>query len=1518
MKRSKRKSSALLFAFILGICSLTAAQANQGVNILLAKARALEARGRCDLAAQNWRQVLLVSPVQTEALAGLARCAKQNGDAEGERAYLARLRKVNPKDPALESIGRTHVPTAQERDRLDEAGRLTLAHKPDEAMKIYRDIFGDEPASGKWAGPFYEAEAASSGGREKAVSQLRRLCASEPGNEIARLWLARELTYDPKTRMEGFRLLESIQDPGSVEQARGPWRQALLWEKDNPAVLKPLDAYLQRYPDSELQSIQAVLREKEERALADANKERGFQALRDKDIGTAQARFEEVLRRSPNDLNAIAGLGFVRLNQKKFDEALTLFDRARALAPQRSDVRKGYDTAKFWLAMLRGKAALDQNRPDAAIAAYREALGMRPQDDQAMLALGQAMVHARQYGEAESEFNQVLSRSPANPDAMAGLGFIRLNQGKFDDAQRLLGEALRISPGRRDIDEGYRNARYWGVLKRGADALSQNRVAEAITNYQQALVLHPGAREALMGLAESNERTGNASEAVKAYSELTTSNSGEARGWLGLMKAQVEVKDPGAALATAQRIPSPLKQQVEQRSDYLSELALVYYSMRQAGEGNQVLHRALAAARSSDTEAALNVRLQVAKLLMDDGNVERATEIYKQATEAYPKNSAAWQGLIGADARLRNFDAAMAALRSMPEASYVAASRDASFLNSVAVVYSAAGQCSKAEEFLNRSLSADREAGREPAENTQLQLADIWRREQNYERARRAYRAIIDHDRSSVEAWRNYFVVLHEQRADQEIVTEARGIPSPVYTRLAGDAGFLILLAAAHRATGHNEEVIRLLQQARSRYQSQGQTPPADLDVQLSWALADSPQHTQELVTLLAKARTRGDLTTRQRKAIDEISSISSVRRAREAMIGKQADQSIAILLEAQRELPNDRRIQSALGATYLRLHDYHKALEVYAAWGMAGAEAGDYRAVIGAALATHNEILADGYLREGLEKWPKDADLLQMAAKQAVAEGKYDEAKHELKLALAATRNRSAGVAKDTLGEKALRDIDRGPEGFPIAGSTGPAPAPSTMSADCLPATNSAKPAPSRARLIDASYALTADSADPQNQAGTAQPDAAQPTAGQSTSGPSSAAQSTTAQPNNDQPATAAPTPPTSAPSTVAQSAADPQREQKIQDEIDVVQDRNTPVISMGDAATGRSGDQGLNRLIVEDGALGDSITAANRLRFAVEAHGVYLFSGTPDGTSGLQLGTLPKGATFAEQTAAGYAAEAQLSTNTFGLAFGTSPQGFPIHNLTGGLRFRPLGGPFTFMFVRDGVKDSLLSYAGVRDPGTGTIWGGVVSNAGSMQFSRSVRTNGQYVNVGYSFIQGTNSPDNWNVSASAGTYWQIVPGLTLGLNVAGMHYDRNLSFFSLGQGGYFSPQKYYLASVPISWFSRHRRFEYEIRAALGVQYLSNDTSPLFPTLPQLSPGSFYAGSVDTGPNYNFSVRIAYKMAPHWYLETFGAANNSQNFATQTIGFTLRYLMHRLPANTDLHVKSIPDWRGRQPFSLE
>jgi predicted TPR repeat methyltransferase len=57
---------------------------------LLDKAHALEVRGRMDMAAQTWQQVLLADPNNTEALGGLARAARLSGNMPLAQTYIER------------------------------------------------------------------------------------------------------------------------------------------------------------------------------------------------------------------------------------------------------------------------------------------------------------------------------------------------------------------------------------------------------------------------------------------------------------------------------------------------------------------------------------------------------------------------------------------------------------------------------------------------------------------------------------------------------------------------------------------------------------------------------------------------------------------------------------------------------------------------------------------------------------------------------------------------------------------------------------------------------------------------------------------------------------------------------------------------------------------------------------------------------------------------------------------------------------------------------------------------------------------------------------------------------------------------------------------------------------------------------------------------------------------------------------------------------------------------------------
>jgi hypothetical protein len=134
------------------------------------------------------------------------------------------------------------------------------------------------------------------------------------------------------------------------------------------------------------------------------------------------------------------------------------------------------------------------------------------------------------------------------------------------------------------------------------------------------------------------------------------------------------------------------------------------------------------------------------------------------------------------------------------------------------------------------------------------------------------------------------------------------------------------------------------------------------------------------------------------------------------------------------------------------------------------------------------------------------------------------------------------------------------------------------------------------------------------------------------------------------------------------------------------------------------------------------------------------------------------------------------------------------------------------------------------------------------------------------------------------------------------------------LGQGGYFSPQFYGLASAPVTWYDRNEHVEYEIAAAVGVQRIVEDPSPFFPMM--LSQ-PIYQGQTRMDANYNVSFRLEGRLASHVMLGLFANANNARDYSAQAFGVTLKILADRVPANTGLHIKSVPDWRGRQPFSI-
>jgi hypothetical protein len=153
------------------------------------------------------------------------------------------------------------------------------------------------------------------------------------------------------------------------------------------------------------------------------------------------------------------------------------------------------------------------------------------------------------------------------------------------------------------------------------------------------------------------------------------------------------------------------------------------------------------------------------------------------------------------------------------------------------------------------------------------------------------------------------------------------------------------------------------------------------------------------------------------------------------------------------------------------------------------------------------------------------------------------------------------------------------------------------------------------------------------------------------------------------------------------------------------------------------------------------------------------------------------------------------------------------------------------------------------------------------------------------------------------------------IGFNVTGMHYDRNLNFFSLGHGGYFSPPRYLLGAVPVSLSGRRTGLEDEVSASAGIQSIKEDAAPRDPTQSNLP---FYAPDSRRGANYSVAFRLEYHVASHWYVQASAGANNASDYSNQTFQIALKGLLSRVPKGTHLPLKLVPDWKGNPPFTFD
>lgn len=293
--------------------------------------------------------------------------------------------------------------------------------------------------------------------------------------------------------------------------------------------------------------------------------------------------------------------------------------------------------------------------------------------------------------------------------------------------------------------------------------------------------------------------------------------------------------------------------------------------------------------------------------------------------------------------------------------------------------------------------------------------------------------------------------------------------------------------------------------------------------------------------------------------------------------------------------------------------------------------------------------------------------------------------------------------------------------------------------------------------------------------------------------------------------------------------------------------------------------------------------------------------------------------------QTDSGTAVAMGWRNERLAVDFGRSPQGFEVDNWLGGVTydwdFAGLGWSLTAS--RRPLTNSLLSYAGSVDPRTGIRWGGVTANGVSLGLShdRGGR-HGVWSQFGKHWLHGKNVADNERTTVMAGYYYKLIDRadtrMRLGLTGMYWHYDKDLGDYSLGQGGYYSPQHYYSLGVPASYAWRNSDWSVLLEGALGWSYAVIDDSeryplqrlvarPLAEIMAQSEPAAFgqenfrQDGGRSDALSYRAQALVERRLSDHLVLGGGFTLQHSRDYAPQRVSLYLRYTFEPWQGNLSL-----------------
>ncbi|CAG4890854.1 Cellulose synthase operon protein C [Paraburkholderia saeva] len=383
-------------------------------------------------------------------------------------------------------------------------------------------------------------------------------------------------------------------------------------------------------------------------------------------------------------------------------------------------------------------------------------------------------------------------------------------------------------------------------------------------------------------------------------------------------------------------------------------------------------------------------------------------------------------------------------------------------------------------------------------------------------------------------------------------------------------------------------------------------------------------------------------------------------------------------------------------------------------------------------------------------------------------------------------------------------------------------------------------------------------------------------------------------------------------------------------QSALDDLEQRRDPEIESAWIPAYKSGDAGASDYHAQQVPVYVQIPYRYNGHFFVHVDAVHLDAGTLDlsPSNAFVVKTFGTFSAFADpgpqshgdlhQSATGVALGTGFTSDAWRFDIGTTPLGFPVHYLVGGVRYRFDAGPASFSVnaSRRPETGSELSYAGLRDPWTNAVWGGVRRDGIDLHSAVDVGRTSVFADIGVGELTGRNVASNQEFLLRTGftvpVYERASTRVSTGLVGNAWHYTDNLRYYTFGQGGYYSPQRYLSIGVPVEWAGRRDRLTWDLTATVGVSNAYEKDSPYFPngvptvanpaTAQQMA-GNVFAGSSTRGVSFSYGVAgiVQYRFNPKLVAGARINIDRSHDYAPSSAMVYVRYAFDGRKPDTDI-----------------